>query len=154
MLHEKGFVWCQCRGIIFVDTFFMFIWNFSMLRVNNVMALKSFLVENKASHSQSEYHYCWWPGDARYQGISIHGIDLTIPIYSSFSTRRVKILMSGQNGWHFADNIFKYTSMNEYVWGFVKNVNETCSSNPIDKSTLVQVMALHWKGDKPLPIMK
>ena len=30
----------------------------------------------------SQYHGCWWPGDARSQGINSHGIDLAILKYS------------------------------------------------------------------------
>ena len=36
----------------------------------------------------SLYYCCWWPGNARSQGISSHGIDLVIAEYSGFSTRR------------------------------------------------------------------
>ena len=28
---------------------------------------------------QSEYHGCWWPGDARSQDISIHDVGLVKP---------------------------------------------------------------------------
>ena len=39
----------------------------------------------------SQYRGCWWPDDARSQGISSHGIDLVIPEYSGISTERVNL---------------------------------------------------------------
>ena len=41
----------------------------------------------------SQYHGCWWPGDARSQDISSHCIGLVCPDDSSFSTRRVNVLI-------------------------------------------------------------
>ena len=38
------------------------------------------------------YHGCWSPGDERSQGIVDHHINLAIPEYSCFSSRRVNIL--------------------------------------------------------------
>ena len=62
--------------------------------------------------------------------------------------------LPGQNGCHFADNIFTCIFMHEKfclsiqmspTWKFVPK-------GPIDnKLALVQVMDLHWTGDKPLP---
>ena len=37
-----------------------------------------------------QYHGCWWPGDVRCYGITVHGIDLVIMEYSGCSTQRVK----------------------------------------------------------------
>ena len=37
----------------------------------------------------TQYHSCWWPGDARSPGISSHGTGLIIPEYSSFITRMI-----------------------------------------------------------------
>ena len=50
--------------------------------------LKPFLMEYKDLFIQhSQYHGCWWPGDARSQVISSHGIDLVPMDYSSPSIR-------------------------------------------------------------------
>ena len=38
----------------------------------------------------SQYHGCWWAGDARHQGISNHDIDLIKPRWLSRRTLRVK----------------------------------------------------------------
>ena len=40
---------------------------------------------------QNQYHGFWWPGDARSQVISSHGIDPVIIEYSGFNTRRVNL---------------------------------------------------------------
>ena len=37
----------------------------------------------------NQYLGCWWPGDARSQGISIHGIDIVILPYSNFTSKGV-----------------------------------------------------------------
>ena len=53
--------------------------------------LKPILMQNRYPFMlHSLYHGCWWPGDARSQGISSHGIAEHIcPAYYSFSTNRV-----------------------------------------------------------------
>ena len=69
------------------NVFFIFI-HFLILRWCRY--LKLFLVEDEDQlipHSQ--YHWCWWSGDARSQGISSHDIELGIPVYSTFSSRMV-----------------------------------------------------------------
>ena len=37
----------------------------------------------------SQYHGCWWPGDASRRGISSYGTGLVCPKHSSFITQRV-----------------------------------------------------------------
>ena len=56
-------------------------------------------------------------------------------------------LRPAQNGCHFAD-IFKYMLLNKFWLNFTK----VCVLRlAINKSALVQVMAWHLTGDKPLP---
>ena len=56
--------------------------------------LKYFCMKNKdLPVLQSQYYCCRWPGDARSQGISWHGIDFIFPEYSGFSTKRVKTIL-------------------------------------------------------------
>ena len=51
---------------------------FSTLRWH--MKWKSLLLEDRDPFIMYiHYHCCWWPGDARSQGISNHGIDLVFP---------------------------------------------------------------------------
>ena len=54
-----------------------------------------FKTKKKHPISLSQYYGCWWPGDTRSQGINSHCIDLVLPKYSGFSTRR---LTSGDTG--------------------------------------------------------
>ena len=56
-----------------------------------------------------------------------------------------------QNGHHFADNIFKCISMNEKFCILIRISLKFVPKGSIDiKSVLVQVMAWHWTGNKPL----
>ena len=43
----------------------------------------------------NQYHVCWCSGDARNAGISSHDIDLVVPEYPSFNTRRFNTLTTG-----------------------------------------------------------
>ena len=55
------------------------------------LKMKSFFIEDKDLFVLlSQYRGCWWPGDARSQGISSHGIDLVLSEYFSLSTRMTK----------------------------------------------------------------
>ena len=54
----------------------------------------------------------------------------------------------GQNGRHFAHNIFKYLFMSTLIRISLRFVPKGSIDN---KSTLVQVMAWRQRGDKPLP---
>ena len=58
---------------------------------------------------------------------------------------------TGQNGHHFADNIFKYLFMNEKNFYFLIPLKFAPKALTDNKSTLVLVMAWRWTGDKPLP---
>ena len=56
----------------------------------------------------------------------------------------------------FADNIFKCIFLNENFWIPIKNSLKFVPKGPIDKiPVLVQIMAWHRTGDKPLsePVM-
>ena len=56
-----------------------------------------------------------------------------------------------QNGWHFADNIFKCISLNENVWIPVKISLRFVPEGPINNiPALVLIMAWRRLGDKPL----
>ena len=54
------------------------------------------------THLHSQYHGCWWPGDARIQGISNHDIDLIkpwklIPLTSRFVVSSVARIWQNKN---------------------------------------------------------
>ena len=58
----------------------------------------------------------------------------------------------GQNGRHFAGDIFKCVSMNEKFCMFIKISLKFIPKCPIDnKAALVQVMVWCKAGEKPLP---
>ena len=66
--------------------------------------------------------------------------------------RNVNSSPPGQNGRHFADNIFKGIFLNENVRISIQFSLKFVAKCTIDnKSTLVQVMAWLQTGDKPLP---
>ena len=60
-------------------------------------------------------------------------------------------LRPGQNGRHFADNIFKCIFLNENVWIPIKISLKFFPKGPINNiPALVQIMAWRRPGDKPL----
>ena len=67
-------------------------------------------------------------------------------IYSHINTLRPR-----QNGRHFADDLFKSIFFNENVWISIKFSLNLIPKGPIDNNpALVQLMAWHRAGDKPL----
>ena len=63
-----------------------------------------------------------------------------------FNTLRLR-----QNGGHFADDIFKWIFLNENVWIPIKFSLKFVPQGPINNiPALVQIMAWHRPGDKPL----
>ena len=63
----------------------------------------------------------------------------------------INTLRPRQNGRHFADNIFKYISLNENVWIPNKISLKFVPRGPINNiPELVQIMAWRRPGDKPL----
>ena len=125
-------------------------YNFSIMKWSRW--LKTFLIEDKDQYSlYSHFHSGWCPGDARSHGISSNDIALVLPEYSSFNTRRVSTLWPRQNGRHFPDAIFKCIFLNENVWISLKISLKFVPKGPINNiPALVQIMAWHRPGDKPL----
>ena len=67
-------------------------------------------------------------------------------LHSDFNTLRPR-----QNGRHFADDIFNCISLNENVWIMIKNSLKFVPKGLINNiPALVQIMAWHRPGDKPL----
>ena len=65
--------------------------------------------------------------------------------------KRLNTLRPRQNGRHFADDIFKRIFFNENVWISIKISLKFVHKGPINKiPALVQIMAWHRIGDKPL----
>ena len=68
----------------------------------------------------------------------------------------LNILRPKQNGSHFADDVFKCIFLNENVWISLKISLKFVPKGPINNiPSLVQIMAWHRTGNKPLsePVM-
>ena len=68
----------------------------------------------------------------------------------------VNTLTPRQDSQHFPDDIFKCIILNENVWILVRILLRFVPKDPINNiSELIQIMACHRPGDKPLsePIM-
>ena len=71
-------------------------------------------------------------------------------IFITFFFLGCNILRPRQNGRHFPDDIFKYTSLNENVWISIKiSLTFVWKGLINDVPALVQIMAWRWPGDKP-----
>ena len=63
----------------------------------------------------------------------------------------VKVINSGQNGRHFADDIFRRIFMNEKLCILIKISLKFVPKGPIDNNPAqVKIMAWRRIGDKPL----
>ena len=86
---------------------------------------------------------------------SYSGRIFPLAVNSSMSQCDVGISNSsppGQNGCHFADDIFKCIFITESVWIFIQISLKFVPKGLIDnKAALVQVMAGRRTGDKPFP---
>ena len=70
---------------------------------------------------------------------------------TGFGDSLLNTLRRKQNGHHFADDTFKSIFFNENVWISTKISLKFCSQGPINNiSALVQIMAWHCAGYKPL----
>ena len=88
-VHMKPIIWGSLGlkltifGVNFIKApeICMFILHHSLLLKNSTGCGNSLLWKRKAHLCYSQYHVSWWPGNARSQGISRHGIDLAGPDY-------------------------------------------------------------------------
>ena len=88
----------------------------------------------------------------------ISNLDVTVypPAYWTWSlatapTHHFNTLRPRQNVWHFADSIFKHIVFNENVWILITSSLKFVPKGPTNKfSALVQIMAWHLPGNKPL----
>ena len=63
----------------------------------------------------------------------------------------VNTLSPRQNGRHSADNLFKCIFLNENIWILINISLNFVPKGPINNiPALVQIIAWHWPGDKPL----
>ena len=75
----------------------------------------------------------------------------TCPIFYSSLCQSCNTLRPRQNGRHFPDNIFKCIFLNESIWIAIEISLKFVPKGPINNiPALVQIMAWHRPGDKPL----
>ena len=67
---------------------------------------------------------------------------------TSLEAKGPNILRPTQNGWHFADDIFRGIFVNENDI-LMKITLKIIPGAPIGSKSLVQVMAWHWTSCKP-----
>ena len=115
-----------------------------------------------------QFHSCWWPGNARSQGISCHDVDLFLPEYFGLCCCTVIFIylimlatciyrwLNMYWGWEkmaatLADDIFKCIILDESVRISIKILLKFVPKGPIKNiPALVQIMAWRRPGDKPL----
>ena len=75
----------------------------------------------------------WWPGDTRSQAISNKGINLILPEYSGFSTRRINCEYMYQsttcNIRKLHDDVIKWKHFPRY-WPFVRGIHQLPVNSP------------------------
>ena len=76
---------------------------------------------------------------------------LSKAVWIMHDSMAINRLRPGQNGRHFADDIFKCMYLNENVWTLIKISLKFVPKGPINNiPALVQIMAWSRPGDKPL----
>ena len=86
---------------------------------------------------------------AWHRAITVTNTDV-LPI-GPIGTKSVNTLRPGRNEQRFADDIFKLIFLNENVWTPIKMSLKFVPKGPINNiPALVQIMAWHRPGDKPL----
>ena len=72
----------------------------------------------------SQYSVCWWPGDAKNQGITYNGINLVLPEYFGISTRSVIHLMVDFQE-YFRPAVFAINNhINGTVWTLADSIHD------------------------------
>ena len=89
-----------------------------------------------------------WPHHAK-TVLSVHHVRVTVSPQVPWI--EVNTLRLRQNGRHFVDDIFKCISLNENIWILVTISLKFVTKGPINNiPALVQIMAWHRPGEKPL----
>ena len=84
-----------------------------------------------------------------YPFVRDYGNRITMKLYPCHDS--INILSPRQDGRHFPDDIFKWIFLNEIICISIKISLKFVPSGPINNiPTLVQIMAWHRPGDKPL----
>ena len=110
---------------------FMSIWSMKLGSERSGVQIKIDRYTENELHFRGRYNILVW----------------TVLIFIQFNSSSL-----GQNGHHFADDIFKCIFINEKFCISIQILQKFVPNGPINnKSALVQVMTWRWTGDKPLP---
>ena len=78
------------------------------------------------------------------------GVASMVSTEVGFHKNLVNMLRLVQNGWHFADNLFKFIVLNENCCILIQFLLKFYCKGTIDNmSVLIWVMAWRWTCDKP-----
>ena len=84
-------------------------------------------------------------------GLLKHSYSSIIPLWQIYSLMDINSLRPRQNGHHFADDTLKHIFLNQNVRNSIDISLKFVPNGRIHNITsLVQIMAWHWPGDKPL----
>ena len=98
----------------------------------------------------------WYNLARRWSSCSLNSVQGKPSRWTQWRTLAVALQLAhlppGENGRHFADDIFNCIFMNEKFWILIRISLKFVPKGQIDNTTtLVQVMAWRQTGDKPLP---
>ena len=114
----------------------------------------STLVQVMALCLQATSHYmsqCWPTFMSPYGVTRPQRVNVNWTLFRKQVILSINTLRPRQNRRHFADDIFKCIFLNENVWILIKNSLKFVPKGPINNiPALVQIMAWHRRGDKPL----
>ena len=155
---DKYSSWCSFRSL-FIDILRWFLWNNILLCQHKLFTsvlykIKQFPRTNISGDERKVLQWNLSPQNWQ-KRTSLCRLALAL-VVSNFIAKCFNTLRPGQNGHHFADDIFKCIFFNENVWTPIKISLKFVSKGPINNITaLVQIMAWRRLGDKPLsePIM-
>ena len=95
-------------------------------------------------HKVDRYHCCWWPGDARSQGISYHDTGLVKLGWLCPLTLRVNSLAHGGLGWKFKSIIFKPIILNSNMGTHYETAREWMPDNLSTKKLWLEQLMVWW----------
>ena len=138
---------------IYLDEFYKYVFHVFVVLGSQTFSLKIYCGFNINAYCStvficvgiSEMH----PNSCKNMGIC--DVFRAVDTRENISKFYLNTLRLRQSGRHFADDIFKCIFLNEKVLIFIQISLKLVPKNPINnKSTLFQIMAWCWSGDKPL----
>ena len=124
----------------------------TFLKVMMLQVVKIAPIKDKGLFILHNHYLCWWwLRNARSKAISSHGIDQLLLQNSILSTMSVNTLRPRQYDRHCPDKTFECFFLNKDVSIVITISVKFVPKGPIDNiPALVQIMAWHCPGNKPL----